>query len=387
MWGDVMDLMNKYPRLTDLEAPAARRIPKFVFAYLDSGTGLDHAKDNNRAYLDGIELTPQFMRGRVNPDLSTQIFGVTYNAPFGVAPVGLSSLIWPGAESILGAAAKAHGFPYILSTVAGESIEMVAQSAGEMAWFQLYAPKDRAIMKDLLRRAKENGYQNLVVTADVPAPSRREHMRIAGAPLGSRGNSSFTPRVIWQSMLRPEWAVRTLLNGGARFRNMEPYAKQHGAGQITKFIGEQLNGSLDWDYLAEIRKNWDGKMFLKGILHGQDAARAVNLGIDGIVVSNHGGRQLDAAPAPLAKLAAIRAAVGPDVPLVVDSGIRSGLDVVRALSAGADFVLLGRGFMYAVAALGKKGGHHAATIMLEEVRDVMAQLGLKTIDEVKQLNR
>ena len=256
-----MDLMNKYPRLTDLEVPAARRIPKFVFAYLDSGTGQNHAKDNNRAYLDGIELTPQFMRGRVNPDLSTQIFGVTYNAPFGVAPVGLSSLIWPGAESILGAAAKAHGFPYILSTVAGESIEMVAQSAGEMAWFQLYAPKDRAIMKDLLRRAKENGYQNLVVTADVPAPSRREHMRIAGAPLGSRGNSSFTPRVIWQSMLRPEWAVRTLLNGGARFRNMEPYAKQHGAGQITKFIGEQLNGSLDWDYLSEVRKNWDCKMF------------------------------------------------------------------------------------------------------------------------------
>ena len=242
-------------------------------------------------------------------------------------------------------------------------------------------------MKDLLRRAKEHGYQNLVVTADVPAPSRREHMRIAGAPLGSRGNSSFTPRVIWQSMLRPEWAVRTLLNGGARFRNMEPYAKQHGAGQITKFIGEQLNGSLDWDYLAEIRESWDGKMLLKGILHGQDAARAVNLGIDGIVVSNHGGRQLDAAPAPLAKLAAIRAAVGPDVPLVVDSGIRSGLDVVRALSAGADFVLLGRCFMYAVAALGEKGGQHAATILLEEVRDVMAQLGLKTIDEVKQLNR
>jgi L-lactate dehydrogenase (cytochrome) len=181
--------------------------------------------------------------------------------------------------------------------------------------------------------------------------------------------------------------VRTLLNGGARFRNMEPYAKQHGGGPITKFIGEQLNGSLDWDYLAEIRKSWDGNMFLKGILHGQDAARAVKLGVDGIVVSNHGGRQLDAAPAPLAKIGAIRAAVGPDVPLIVDSGIRSGLDVVRALSAGADFVLLGRGFMYAVAALGRKGGQHAATILLEEVRDVMAQLGLKTIDEVKQLNR
>ena len=387
MWGDGMDLMNKYPRLTDLEALAARRIPKFVFAYLDSGTGQDHAKDNNRAYLDGIELTPQFMRGRVNPDISTNLLGITYKAPFGVAPIGLSSLIWPGAESILGAAARAYGFPYIISTVASESLEMVAQSAGEMAWFQLYPPKDRAIMKDLMRRAKDHGYQNIVVTADVPAPSRREHMRIAGAPLGSRGNSSFTPRVIWQSMLRPQWAVRTLLNGGARFRNMEPYAKQHGGGPITKFIGEQLNGSLDWDYLAEIRKSWDGNMFLKGILHGQDAARAVKLGVDGIVVSNHGGRQLDAAPAPLAKIGGIRAAVGLDVPLIVDSGIRSGLDVVRALSAGADFVLLGRGFMFAVAALGRKGGQHAATILLEEVRDVMAQLGLKTIDEVKQLNR
>ena len=151
MWGDGMDLMNKYPRLTDLEAPAARRIPKFVFAYLDSGTGQDHAKDNNRAYLDGIELTPQFVRGRVNPDISTKLLGVTYKAPFGVAPIGLSSLIWPGAESILGAAARAHGFPYIISTVASESLEMVAQSAGEMAWFQLYPPKDRDIMKDLLR--------------------------------------------------------------------------------------------------------------------------------------------------------------------------------------------------------------------------------------------
>jgi len=379
--------MNKYPRLTDLEAPAARRIPKFVFAYLDSGTGHDTAKDKNRAYLDAINLTPQFMRGRVNPDLTTRLAGVDYKAPFGVAPVGLSSLIWPGAESILGAAAKAHGFPYILSTVAGESIEMLAKSAGERAWFQLYAPKDRDIMKDLLRRAKDSGVQNLAVTADVPAPSRRERMRIAGAPLGSRGNSSFSPRVIWQSLLRPEWAVRTLLNGGARFRNMEPYAKHNGGMGITKFIGEQLNGSLDWDYLAEIREVWHGKMFLKGILHGQDAARAITMGLDGIVVSNHGGRQLDASPPPLAQLPAIRAAVGPDVPLIVDSGIRSGLDVVRALSAGADFVLLGRGFMYAVAALGKKGGEHAATILLEEVRDVMAQLGLKTIDEVKRLSR
>ena len=381
-----MDLINKYPRLSDLKKPASKRIPKFVFSYLDSGTGHDRAKDENRNFLDSIELTPQFMRGRIDPDLTTKLGSKTYRAPFGAAPIGLSSLIWPGAESIIGKTAKKHGFPYTLSTVAGESIEMIAESAGEMAWFQLYAPKNRDLMNDLLRRAKSAGYTTLVITADVPSPSRRERMRIAGAPLGSRGNSTFSPRVIWQSMLRPEWAFRTLLNGGARFRNMEPYAKNKGTMGITKFIGDQLNGSLDWDYLAEIRGQWDGDIYLKGLLHGQDAARAIKLGVNGIVVSNHGGRQLDAAPPPLAQLSVIRAAVGDDVPLIVDSGIMSGLDVVGVLAAGADFALIGRGFMYAVAALGNKGGEHAATILFEEVRDVMAQLGLKTINEIKHVS-
>jgi len=153
-----MGLMNKYPRLSDLKKPASRRIPKFVFAYLDSGTGHDRAKDENRAFLDSIELTPQFMRGRVDPDLTTKLGKKTFKAPFGAAPIGLSSLIWPGAESIIGRAAKRHGFPYTLSTVAGESIEMIAESAGEMGWFQLYAPRDRDLMRDLLRRAKGCGY-------------------------------------------------------------------------------------------------------------------------------------------------------------------------------------------------------------------------------------
>ena len=381
-----MDLMNRYPRLSDMRSVASRRIPKFVFAYLDAGTGHDSTRDANRAYLDSIQLTPQFLRGRIDADISTTLFGKSYNAPFGVAPIGLASLIWPGAEQILGATAKRNGFPYALSTVASDSVERVSEVTGDMTWFQLYAPRNPELMKDLLNRARACGVKNIVLTADVPSPSRRERMRIAGAPLGSRGNSSFTPQVIWQSMMCPEWAIRTLLNGGARFRNMEPYAKNDGAMGITKFIGEQLNGSLDWNYLADIRAEWDGKLILKGILHGQDAARAVAMGVDGLVISNHGGRQLDAAPQPLAQLAGIRAAVGNDVPLIVDSGIQSGLDVIRALAMGADFVMLGRAFMYAVAALGKKGGDHAADILLEEVRDVMAQLGLQTIADVKSLN-
>jgi L-lactate dehydrogenase (cytochrome) len=380
-----MDRLNKYPRISDLQVAAQRRIPPFVFAYLDSGTGQDHAKEVNAAVYDRISLTPQFLRGRVDPDISVKLFGTTYQAPFGVSPIGLASLIWPGAEQILAKSAKAHNFPYTLSTVAGDSIERVTAVGGDMTWFQLYAPHDRTLCTDLLKRAADNGCQTLIVTADVPSPSRRERMRVAGAPLGSRGNSTFTPRVIWQSMLHPEWALRTLLNGGARFRNMEPYANGARGMGITKFIGSQLNGSLEWDYLAEIRSQWKGNLLLKGILHGQDAARAISMGVDGLVISNHGGRQLDAAPHPLDQLPAIRAAVGEAVPIVVDSGVRSGLDIVRALACGADFVMLGRAFMYSVAALGTAGGDHAAKILLEEVRDVMAQLGISSIKELREV--
>lgn len=375
----------KYPRLRDLEVPARRRIPPFVFAYLDSGTGHDVARQANRDYYDAITLTPRFLRGRVDADLSTSILGQNFEAPFGVAPIGLSSMIWPGAEKILASAAASHGFPYTLSTVAGDSIENVAKAGGTNTWFQLYAAKDRDITFDLMRRARACNVETLVVTADVPAPSRRERMRIAGAPLGSRGNSTFTPRVIWQTAMHPGWAMRMAATGGPKFRNMEPYSETHGHLPITSFIGQQLNGTLDWDYLEEIRAAWPGKMLLKGVLDGQDAERAVRVGVDGLVISNHGGRQLDAAPHPLDRIGAIRAVVGKKLPLVVDSGIQSGLDIVKALACGADFVMIGRAFMYAVAALGKDGGEHAAAVLLEEMRDVMAQLGITSLSGLREV--
>ena len=377
--------MVKYPRLRDLEGPARRRIPPFVFAYLDSGTGHDVARQANRDYYDAITLTPRFLRGRVDADLSTSILGQNFEAPFGVAPIGLSSMIWPGAEKILASAAASHGFPYTLSTVAGDSIENVAKAGGANTWFQLYAAKDRDITFDLMRRARACNVETLVVTADVPAPSRRERMRIAGAPLGSRGNSTFTPRVIWQTAMHPGWAMRMVATGGPKFRNMEPYRETHGHLPITSFIGQQLNGTLDWDYLEEIRAAWPGKLLLKGVLDGQDAERAVRVGVDGLVISNHGGRQLDAAPHPLDRIGAIRAVVGKKLPLVVDSGIQSGLDIVKALACGADFVMIGRAFMYAVAALGKDGGEHAAAVLLEEMRDVMAQLGITSLSGLREV--
>ena len=375
-----MSDMLKYPRLTDLEKKAKRRIPPFMFAYLDAGTGRDFAKDANEAAYREISLTPQFLRGRVAADTSTTLLGKVYGAPFGVAPIGLSSTIWPGAEQILARAAKAHNFPYALSTVAGDSIERVSKVGGDITWFQLYPPADRDMCLDMMRRARECGVDTLVVTADVPAPSRRERMRLSGGPVGSRGKSMYTPRVIMQSMSRPEWALRLLANGGPRFRNIEPYSDRFGGMAVTEFIGSQLNGGLDWDYLDIIRDRWPGKLLLKGILHGQDAERAARAGVDGLVISNHGGRQLDAAPHPLHQLPHIRAVVGNKMPLIVDSGIRSGLDVAKAIASGADFALIGRSFLYAVAALGKRGGEHAATVLIEELQDVMRQLGVASID-------
>ena len=375
-----MSDMLKYPRLTDLEKKAKRRIPPFMFAYLDAGTGRDFAKDANEAAYREISLTPQFLRGRVAADTSTTLLGKVYGAPFGVAPIGLSSTIWPGAEQILARAAKAHNFPYALSTVAGDSIERVSKVGGDITWFQLYPPADRDMCLDMMRRARECGVDTLVVTADVPAPSRRERMRLSGGPVGSRGKSMYTPRVIMQSMSRPEWALRLLANGGPRFRNIEPYSDKFGGMGVTEFIGSQLNGGLDWDYLDIIRDRWPGKLLLKGILHGQDAERAARAGVDGLVISNHGGRQLDAAPHPLHQLPHIRAVVGNKMPLIVDSGIRSGLDVAKAIASGADFVLIGRSFLYAVAALGKRGGEHAAIVLIEELQDVMRQLGVASID-------
>ena len=380
-----MSLMSKYPRLTDLERKAQRRIPPFMFAYLDAGTGRDLAKSANEAAYHDLTLTPQFLRGRVKADTSTTLLGKSYNAPFGVAPVGLSSSIWPGAERLLATTAKRRGFPYALSTVAGDSIERVAAVGGDMFWFQIYPPEDREICFDLMRRAEACGVDTLVVTADVPAPSRRERMRLSGGPSGSRGKGMYTPRVMMQAATRPEWALRMLANGGPRFRNMEPYYDRSGDMTITEFIGSQLNGGLDWDYLGVIRDRWKGKLLLKGILHGQDAERAVRQGCDALVISNHGGRQLDAAPHPLHQLPHVRAVVGKKVSLIVDSGIRSGLDVAKAIASGADFVMLGRPFLYAVAALGKHGGEHASEILFDELGDVMRQLGVITIAELAEV--
>ncbi len=379
--------MTRYPRISDLQKRAYRRLPPFVGAYLFSGTSQNQARDESLSDYASIKLVPRFMRGRVETNLSRHFMGTDFAAPFSVAPIGLSSLIWPGSEIALAKAAAKAGYGYALSTVAGASVEQIGPLAGDKGFFQLYAPNDRAVAIDLMRRAKEAGFTKLILTTDVPAPSRREEMRLAGAPIGSRSEASPTMRVMMQSARHPSWSLAALAHGGRfRFHNLEPYAPPEMLKNITQYIGSQINGALTWDYLDELRAMWDGPMLLKGPLHYDDCKRALDAGLDGLVLSNHGGRQLDCAPSPISQLPKLREQLGSDVTLAIDSGMRSGLDMARAIALGADFCFLGRAFLIGVAALGTKGAHHVGDILMDELSNTMIQLGVETIDELAKVD-
>ena len=345
------------------------------------GTGEELAVSSNRTGLGRVTLLPQFMQGKQTQHLETELFGRKYTTPFGVAPVGLTGLMWPNAEKILAKTAAHYGFPYCLSTVATQTPETIGPLVGEMGWFQLYPPREDELLVDLLKRARDNGFHTLVVTADVPAPSRRERTARAGL----RMPPAITPRFIWQAATHPAWTRATLRNGLPRLRTVEKYAGVGSIGNASGFVGRNLGGTLSWDYLQNVRNLWDGPLVIKGLLHPSDAEKAVAMGIDGIGVSNHGGRQFDGAPAAIDALPAIVEQVAGRAAILFDSGVRSGLDVIRALALGADYVLLGRAFMFGVAAFGESGGAHATEILLGEMKANMAQLGVTTVAEIKQL--
>tara|TARA_R110002094_G_scaffold3033_4_gene11178 strand:+ start:915 stop:2237 length:1323 start_codon:yes stop_codon:yes gene_type:complete len=369
-----MDLHATYPALSDLRARARRRIPKFVWEYLDSGTGSEATKARNRTALDGIGMMPSVLDGEFTPDLSTTLFGHPMPLPFGIAPIGMSGLIWPGAEPLLAQAGAAHGIPYTLSTVATQSPEDIAPHLGPQAWFQMYPPRDPDIRTDMLTRARTAGFSTLILTVDVPYASRRERQVRSGLT----NPPKLTPRLLTQIATRPAWALATAKRGMPHMRGLDKYANAATRGlSPTAHVGYLLRTAPDWDYVSWLRDAWDGPFVVKGILRAPDAVRLDQMGVDALWVSNHAGRQFDGAPASIEALPAIRAATA--LPLIFDSGIESGLDILRALALGADFVMLGRAFHFALGALGAKGVDHLIDILARDMAANMGQLGARDL--------
>lgn len=340
---------------------------------------MERLVDRNRQALDAVQLVPRVLGGRFTPDLTAKMFGQDYSVPFGAAPVGMSGLMWPGAELILARTAQAKDMPYGLSMVANESPESVAGIARDRTWMQIYCPKEPDVLNDLIARSRAAGIKTLIVTVDVPVGSRRERLLVAGLTVPPK----ITAQMLWHVAKRPHWAAATLAHGQPRFKTLERYFPKDQMREGAKLIGNIVDGRPDWAYFDRIRKNWDGNLVLKGVMDPQDAEDAVVHGADAVWVSNHGGRQFDGAAAAIDALPQIASKVAGRVPVIFDSGIRGGLDILRALSLGADFCFLGRAFLYAVAALGERGGDHAYDILRADMENNMIQIGARTLTDLK----
>lgn len=372
------NLLHKYPAISDLAAKAKKRIPPVAWAYLETGTSNEDLIQRNLDKLKEITLTPKFLKGELDPKVETELFGKTYAAPIGIAPVGLTGLMWPRAEMLLADSARNYNIPYCLSTVATETPETLSAHIGDIGWFQLYPPREKKLRQTILNRARDAGFTALLITADIPTPSRRERTKRAGMTI----NSKITPRFLWEGITHPSWSIGSLRNGLPRLRTVEEYPEFMNMISVGKFVKEQAKFNLSWDYCKEVRDEWDGPIIIKGLMHPSDALEAVSIGMDGIVVSNHGARQFDGAPSSIEALPKIVAAVKGKTKIIFDSGIRNGLDILRAMSLGADFTLAGRAFVYGVSALGQYGGHHAAEILIGDLKNNMSQMGIESLSEL-----
>nr|WP_206295716.1 alpha-hydroxy acid oxidase [Pseudohalocynthiibacter aestuariivivens] len=371
-----MILHAKYPAISDLKVRARQRLPRFVWEYLDSGTGTEWTSAENGRALSRVTLMPSILHGEFAPDLGVNLLGQSLPLPFGIGPVGMSGLIWPDAEGHLARAAAEADIPYTLSTVASQTPEDVGPQAGDHAWFQMYPPRDPDIRTDMLNRARAAGFGTLVLTVDVPVASRRERQGRSGLTQPPR----LTPRLMAQVAMRPAWAAGMAKRGMPRMKMIDSYAGQTSGLPSNQHAGYLLRTSPDWDYLHWLRDAWDGPFVVKGVLDPETVPRLEAAGVDAIWTSNHGGRQFDAAPATIDALPHLRAQT--DLPIIFDGGVTGGLDILRALALGADFVMMARPWHYALAALGPVGLTHLVDMLRLDLIANMGQLGTRTLKEV-----
>ncbi|MGJ5641539.1 alpha-hydroxy acid oxidase [Formosa sp. S-31] len=372
---------TRYPAIEDLRNKAKQNIPRFAFEYLDGGCNEDINLHRNTTELRDVQLKPQYIKEYDQSSIKTKLFGVEYDAPVGVAPVGLQGLMWPNSPEILAKAAFKHNLPFILSTVTTSSIERISELTEGKAWFQLYHPAENRLRDDIINRAAAAECPVLVILCDVPTFGFR--------PRDIRNGLAMPPKMSVQNIMqilgKPNWALQTLKHGQPNFETLKPYMpKGLDLKQLGKFMDQTFSGRLNAEKIKPIRDMWKGKLVLKGVASLEDTEQAIKLGLDGIIVSNHGGRQLDAGESTIKPLKSIADTYGDQIEVMVDSGLRSGPDIARAMASGAKFTFMGRTFMYGTAALGAKGGDHTMSLLKVQLQQIMEQLCCERVTDLPQ---
>ncbi len=374
------NINTNYPSIEHLRIKARKRMPRFAYDYLTEGCNDDLNVGKNTSEIRDIELLSHYLTDYRQSSLKKELFGHEYDVPFGITAVGLQSLMWPKTSEILAKTAVDYNMPFMLSTVTTMSIEEAGKITDGNFWFQLYYPKEQEIREDILKRAWDSGARVLVLLSDVPTFGYRPKDIYNG--LGMPPEMML--RNILNCCLKPQWGIETLQNGGMpRFKTLEKYMPGGmDLRQLGVFMDDFFDGKLTVERIEDIQKIWKGKIVIKGMASVKDAQTAVDLGVDGIIVSNHGGRQLDAGPTTIKTLGPIVDAVKGKATIMMDSGMRTGPDIARVLASGADFCFLGRPFMYGTGALGKAGGDQAAAILKREFQQVMEQLNCERVEDL-----
>ncbi len=370
---------SRYPSIEALREKAKKRIPGFAFDYLDGGCNEEVNLRKNTTEIREVELKPDYLTEYKGFNMETELFGHTYSAPFGIAPVGLQGLMWPNASEILAKASLDYNIPFILSTVTTTNIERASELTEGRAWFQLYHPAENSVRDNILSRAEAAACPVLVLLCDVPTFGFR--------PKEIRNGLSMPPKMTLNNVLqilgRPNWALQTLKYGQPNFETLRPYMPENlNLKHLGLFMDKMFSKRMNEEKIAPIRDKWKGKIVLKGVATEADAERAIKLGLDGIIVSNHGGRQLDAGESTIKPMTRIAKKYGDQITVMMDSGLRSGPDVARTLASGAAFTFMGRSFMYGVAALGAEGGGHTISLLQTQLQQVMEQLGCSKVSDL-----
>jgi L-lactate dehydrogenase (cytochrome) len=373
-----MSFNSNYPSVEALQARAKRRMPGFAYDYLAGGCFSEVNLRRNTSDIREVQLKPYYLRDYAGASQQTELFGKTYDAPFGIAPVGLQGLMWPKSCEILAAAAKAHNVPFVLSTVGTASLETIAEITEGDAWFQLYHPAENDLRDKLLERAEASGYKVLVLLADTPTFAYRPKEIKNGLSIPPR----MTLRNVFQMCTHPTWSFSQLFAGAPEFQTMKQYIpKGLNMKHLGMFMNKTFSGRLTEDKIKAIRERWKGKIVIKGIVNPEDCEKAIRLGINGIIVSNHGGRQLDSGESTIVPLSKLVEKYKDQITIMMDSGIQSGPDIAAALATGAAFTFMGRTPMYGVGALGANGGDHTLTMLKQQLQQVMEQIACEKVQD------